>query len=86
MDSSLVINLANQAINVVIQISAPLLILSGIVGLCISLLKSIFQIQDPTLTFIPKAIVILLFIYNQGNIMAQQLSQLSITCIEVLLV
>lgn len=84
MDSGLVISIINKALNATIQISAPFLLLSGIIGFFISLLQSIFQIQDPTITFIPKVIAILAFLYYYGYNIAEQLKALAELCLEVL--
>lgn len=59
------ISLGREAMWVVLLISAPALVFGLVVGLVISVLQAVTQIQEPTLTFIPKilavGIAILLF-------------------------
>jgi flagellar biosynthesis protein FliQ len=49
-----VIDAGREAIFVCIQIAGPLLITALVVALLISLVQAITQIQDQTLTFVPK--------------------------------
>ena len=52
------IGLGREAIFVTLLVSAPVLVLSMIVGLVVSVLQAVTQIQEPTLTFIPKILVV----------------------------
>jgi flagellar biosynthetic protein FliQ len=49
-----VVTLVVEAIKIAMLISAPLLITALVVGLLISIFQSVTQIQEMTLTFIPK--------------------------------
>ena len=51
------IGLGREAIFVTMVVAAPVLILSLHVGLTVSLLQAVTQIQEPTLAFIPKILV-----------------------------
>ncbi len=51
------IGIGRDAIFVALMVTAPVLILSMIVGLVISIFQAVPQIQEPTLTFIPKILV-----------------------------
>lgn len=53
-----VLNIASETIWTIIITSAPLLILSLVVGLVISIFQTVTSIQEQTLTFIPKILVI----------------------------
>jgi flagellar biosynthesis protein FliQ len=55
-----VINLGQQAMLITLLISAPMLISGMLVGLIISVFQSVTQIQEITLTFVPKIVVVLL--------------------------
>ncbi len=59
MDQGAVIDLAQKALMTVIYVSAPMLGLSLIVGLAISIFQATTQIQEQTLTFIPKILAVL---------------------------
>ncbi|OGR02760.1 MAG: EscS/YscS/HrcS family type III secretion system export apparatus protein [Deltaproteobacteria bacterium RIFOXYD12_FULL_50_9] len=54
-----VITLAQNAIVLTLTISAPLLLVGMIVGILISLFQATTQIQEMTLTFVPKIVAIL---------------------------
>ncbi|MEA3223927.1 MAG: flagellar biosynthesis protein FliQ [Thermodesulfobacteriota bacterium] len=47
------------AINMTLMIAAPMLILGLIVGLIISIFSAVTQIQEMTLTFVPKIVIVL---------------------------
>jgi flagellar biosynthesis protein FliQ len=57
-----VINLLREAIWLTIKLSSPMLILGMVVGLIISIIQTTTSIQEQTLTFVPKLVVILLSI------------------------
>jgi flagellar biosynthesis protein FliQ len=60
MDIGVLGEITREAVYVLITISAPILILSLIVGLVISLFQALTQIQETTLTFVPKILTIYL--------------------------
>lgn len=53
-----VLNIASETIWTIIITAAPLLILSLVVGLVVSIFQTVTSIQEQTLTFIPKILVI----------------------------
>ena len=53
-----VINVMEGALKVTIMISAPVLIVSLIVGFVIGIIQAATQIQEMTLTFVPKLIAV----------------------------
>ncbi|HYE84007.1 MAG TPA: flagellar biosynthesis protein FliQ [Clostridia bacterium] len=58
MDQGVVIDVAQEAIKVVLMISAPILGLGLLVGLIVSIVQATTQIQEQTLSFIPKIVAI----------------------------
>jgi flagellar biosynthetic protein FliQ len=58
MNASDVFGISNQAIMVALEIGAPVMLLALGVGLVISILQALTQIQEMTLTFVPKILVI----------------------------
>ncbi|HEY3917758.1 MAG TPA: flagellar biosynthesis protein FliQ [Stellaceae bacterium] len=60
MTSSDVLVIARDAIIVALKLGAPAMLLALVVGLIISFFQALTQIQEMTLTFVPKMIVILL--------------------------
>jgi len=59
MDPQGVITLAQQALYTAVLLSAPMLLASLVVGLMISVLQAATQINEMTLTFIPKLLAMI---------------------------
>lgn len=55
-----VLALGNDAIMVALKIGAPIMLMALACGLVISILQALTQIQEMTLTFVPKILVIML--------------------------
>lgn len=75
MDQGTVINLAQDALMKIIYISAPMLGISLIVGLAISIFQATTQIQEQTLTFIPKLVAIIAAVALFGSWMLRVLME-----------
>lgn len=60
MSQEMVIDVGIEAIRVVLMVSAPVLLLGLLVGLIVSIIQATTQIQEATLSFIPKLIAIAL--------------------------
>lgn len=60
MNSAEAIDLARQAIWVLLEVAAPAMLTALVVGLCIGLLQALTQVQEMTLVFVPKIIAIFL--------------------------
>jgi flagellar biosynthetic protein FliQ len=85
MEAAQVIEIGKEAIFVLIKLSAPILIVSLIVGLSISLFQALTQIQEATLSFVPKIMAIfislIIFMPYMGNtlkIFVEHISELII--------
>ena len=59
MTSDFVVGLMAEAIKVTMLISAPVLIVGLVVGVVISLIQAVTQIQEMTLVFVPKIIAVM---------------------------
>jgi flagellar biosynthesis protein FliQ len=53
-----VLDLARQALMMALQLAAPFLIAALIVGLLVGIFQSLTQIQEQTLAFVPKLVII----------------------------
>lgn len=62
-----VINIARQTLWIILKTALPLLLVSMIIGLIISLFQTLTSIQEQTLTFVPKLIAIFVMIMLIGN-------------------
>ena len=58
MDASDVIEVSREAMWVTLVIGAPLLLTALVIGLIISLIQALTQIQEMTLVFVPKILAI----------------------------
>ena len=74
-----VIAIANSALYLVIKVSAPVLLVSLIVGLIISIFQTVTSIQEQTLTFVPKIIAVFLALIVLGNWMLSEMSGFMVT-------
>lgn len=54
------IELVRQALFITLKIAAPILLAGILVGLFVSLLQSVTSIQDQTLSFVPKIVVMVI--------------------------
>lgn len=85
MDVGTVSDISREAVYVLIATSMPILIVALVVGLIISLLQALTQIQETTLTFVPKIIVVYLsmivilpYIFTKLKVFMDHLMQLII--------
>jgi flagellar biosynthesis protein FliQ len=54
MNEDVVINISMQALQLAFMVSMPLLLVALVVGLAVSVFQAVTQIQEQTLSFIPK--------------------------------
>lgn len=67
MTTGEVVDVASEAIWIIIKCSTPLLLVSLVVGLVISIFQTVTSIQEQTLTFVPKILVMFLMIIITGD-------------------
>ncbi len=58
MSHQLVIDLTREAIMTALMISAPMLLIALGVGLVVAIIQSVTQIQEQTLAFVPKLVLV----------------------------
>jgi len=58
MDTATVLDISREAVIVLLKLSAPLMITALVVGLTVSLFQALTQVQEMTLAFVPKILVI----------------------------
>ena len=56
MSHTLIVDLARNAIMLALLIAGPMLIVALLVGLTVSVLQAVTQIQEQTLAFVPKLV------------------------------
>lgn len=60
------LELSRRAILLALQLSLPILTISLVIGVLISLFQAVTQIQEQTLTFVPKVVVLSLALIVLG--------------------
>lgn len=73
MTDAAVIEIATHAIMTSAKLAAPILIVSLGIGLGVSIMQSVTQIQEVTLTFVPKLIGVALVVVLAGHWMLREM-------------
>ena len=73
MNQDTVVNLATQAMSLALKIAGPLLLAALVVGLLISVFQAVTQIQEQSLSLIPKIVGVAVVIVVLGPWMLGQL-------------
>ncbi len=66
---------ASEALYLIIKTAAPILLVSLVVGLLISIFQTVTSIQEQTLTFVPKIICVFLSIILLGHWMMNGMTE-----------
>lgn len=74
MTAEFIMGLARQTLETLLWVSLPTLLLSLIVGLIVSIFQSVTQIQEMTLSFVPKIIITFLALLIFGSWMMTKLT------------
>lgn len=73
-----VVQMAQQALFTIIKTAAPLLLVSLVIGLIVSIFQTVTSIQEQTLTFVPKILGIFLTMMLLGHWMLNNMAGLMI--------
>jgi flagellar biosynthetic protein FliQ len=73
MDQDVVVSLATQAMSLALKLALPLLGVGLVVGVVISIIQAVTQIQEQTLSFIPKVLAMAAVLVIGGPWMLNQL-------------
>lgn len=77
MNEAMVAALASKAISVALKVSLPVLLTALVVGVIVSVLQAATQIQELTLTFVPKLLAIAAVLLLTGSWMISTLTGLA---------
>jgi len=72
MSDNDVMHLAVQAMMLGAKLAGPILLVTLVIGFIISLLQAVTQVQEATLTFVPKVLVVALILLFMGNWMMHE--------------
>ena len=84
MTEDLIIHLGQDALRTTAMLAAPLLLSTLVVGLGVSIFQALTQINEATLTFVPKMIVVAIVIVLAGPWMMDVMGQYTINLFESL--
>lgn len=82
MTDELIMQLGQESLKTAALLAGPILITALVVGLIISILQAITQINEATLTFIPKIVVVALVVVIAGPWMLDIMSRFTINLLE----
>lgn len=82
MTEELVIQLGQEALKVTAMVAGPLLIATLVIGLVVSIFQALTQINEATLTFIPKILIVALVLLLAGPWMMDLMSNYTINLFE----
>lgn len=73
MNQDTVVNLATQAMTLAFEVAGPILLVGLVIGLAVSLFQAVTQIQEQSLSFIPKIVGLAVLIVILGPWMMDKL-------------
>ncbi|MEA5083822.1 MAG: flagellar biosynthesis protein FliQ [Lachnospiraceae bacterium] len=73
MTNSEVLEIMQMAVIVAIKLGGPILVLSMVIGVFISIIQAATQIHEQTITFVPKVVIIGLLLLIGGSWMLETL-------------
>ncbi len=75
MDISQISGVLREAVNVILKLSAPMLLLSMLVGVLIAIVQAVTQIHEQSLSFVLKLIVVVAVLVLGGQWMLRTLQE-----------
>ena len=78
MSENMVMSIMKEALYTSLLVGGPILILTLLVGLLVSIFQATTQIQEQTLTFVPKVVIIALTLAIGGNWMLNEIIKFTI--------
>ncbi|HEY8269531.1 MAG TPA: flagellar biosynthesis protein FliQ [Pseudobdellovibrionaceae bacterium] len=82
MTEEIIIKLGQDALRTTAMLAAPMLLSTLVIGLAVSIFQALTQINESTLTFIPKMVVVALVFVLAGPWMMDVMSSYTITLFE----
>ena len=74
MSTEMVTDMMQEALFLILKTSAPLLIISLVIGLVVSIFQTVTSIQEQTLTFVPKMVGMFVGLMILGHWMLNEMS------------
>lgn len=73
MTQVMVLDILRSGFLTILKVSLPILLISLVVGLIISILQAVTQVQEQTLSFVPKILSVMIALILFGNYMLNSL-------------
>jgi flagellar biosynthesis protein FliQ len=73
MNEDTAVNLATQAMTLALKVAGPMLVVGLVIGIVVSLFQAVTQIQEQSLSFIPKIVAVGVLIMLLGPWMLTQI-------------
>lgn len=84
MSESLIIGLVKDSLYTALIVAGPILVISIVIGLIISIFQATTQIQEQTLTFVPKLLGTIAVIVILGNWMLEVLTTFTVEIFDMI--
>ena len=79
MTEEMVIQIGTHALQTMVYLAGPILLAAMAVGIVVSILQAVTQINDATLTFIPKMVAVIVTLVVMGPWMLRVMQEYSIS-------
>ena len=73
-----VMDIAREALLLILKVSLPVLLVSMVIGLIVSIFQTVTSIQEQTLTFVPKVVGIFLTLMLLGDWMLNSMANVAV--------
>lgn len=74
MDEAIILEIVGSALVLAAKLAGPIMMLSLVLGVAVSLLQTVTQVQEATLTFVPKLIGVSLVLMLGGGWMLSEMT------------
>jgi len=81
MDNAFVLDIGRQGMEIALMVAMPILAVTLFLGLMVSVFQAITQVQEMTLTFVPKLIGVGLVLTFMGGWMLNTLVKFAVLCL-----
>ncbi|OGI11579.1 MAG: hypothetical protein A2Y40_05580 [Candidatus Margulisbacteria bacterium GWF2_35_9] len=78
MGETYIINLGRDSVSLIFTIVSPILLTALFLGIAIAILQAVTQIQDMSITFVPKFVAMFVVMYVLGGWMLNNISTFTI--------
>ncbi|MBO2518944.1 MULTISPECIES: flagellar biosynthesis protein FliQ [Limnochorda] len=78
MNAGVATDLAREAVQTILLAAGPILLAALVVGVVVSLLQAVTQIQEQTLAFVPKIVAVLTVVFLAGSWMFGRITDFAV--------